>query len=448
MSTHLNENEIPDRIISWKGKTFNQITSSIQKNTPVLNASPVLNLFFANPLKIYRREIANASLPKYGSRHSISIDELNRPNGSINNSVATNINGLVNTLDFNLVNSKYETAACLSSNSTCFSQANNAKRRVRSAGMVKRQFDNSKNNDQYCTSRNQYLVSRNKTFQQNQYNYIRQGDVSKKPGTNDTQQNVYSANGINHCKKYFIGSNASFQYQWIDGSFNTINVPTGNYVVDDLNTLLKTTMDNNYHYFINKFSNTKVFLLNITFNLTNNKVELQTFKCDTTIFNTVTYSIPYDIIIGPSAPYFVCPTSTVVTGFNILDNDLNQALGFNSGHYPAIYIGSGTQIIANQSFYSSVKPGIQPLYIPIYYKPNNPQYAQQGGVSAGSRISRLKYDAITKNSAIFRNGLGIAVANAMAYGVPENGYTIKDKIGYPNKSTPVFSKYSDTFKRC
>jgi hypothetical protein len=36
----------------------------------------------------------------------------------------------------------------------------------------------------------------------------------------------------------------------------------------------------------------------------------------------------------------------------------------------------------------------------------------------------------------------------LAYGVPQGGYTWKDKIGYPLKQTPVFSKYSDEMKKC
>jgi hypothetical protein len=44
------------------------------------------------------------------------------------------------------------------------------------------------------------------------------------------------------------------------------------------------------------------------------------------------------------------------------------------------------------------------------------------------------------------NALGVAVGNAMAYGVPENGYTIKDKIGYPLRKTPKFSKFSTNMK--
>jgi hypothetical protein len=88
------------------------------------------------------------------------------------------------------------------------------------------------------------------------------------------------------------------------------------------------------------------------------------------------------------------------------------------------------------------------MYSVVYYKPNNSQYAQQGAVSASSLITRLKYNTITDNAYKYQVAYGKAVGNALAYGVPEGGYTIKDKIGYPIKQTPTFSKYSDGFKSC
>ena len=39
------------------------------------------------------------------------------------------------------------------------------------------------------------------------------------------------------------------------------------------------------------------------------------------------------------------------------------------------------------------------------------------------------------------NAFGSQVANALAYGVPEGGYTDKDKKGFPLKCTPKFNKY-------
>jgi hypothetical protein len=79
-------------------------------------------------------------------------------------------------------------------------------------------------------------------------------------------------------------------------------------------------------------------------------------------------------------------------------------------------------------------------YVPVYYKPNNSKFAQQGGVTASTRLLRLKYDTITDAGASLSKAYGMHTANALAYGVPQNGYTIKDKIGYPNTCTPVFSK--------
>ena len=88
-------------------------------------------------------------------------------------------------------------------------------------------------------------------------------------------------------------------------------------------------------------------------------------------------------------------------------------------------------------------------YVPVHYKPNNEKFAQQGAVDASSRLTRLKYDVITDIGNTYRvafdkYGSGNATANALAYGVPANGYTIKDKIGYQNICSPTFCKSSST----
>jgi hypothetical protein len=69
------------------------------------------------------------------------------------------------------------------------------------------------------------------------------------------------------------------------------------------------------------------------------------------------------------------------------------------------------------------------------YKPNNPQFAQQGAVSAGARLVRVKYNTINTVAASYTKAYGANTANALAYGVSERSYTIKDKIGYPNSCT-------------
>jgi hypothetical protein len=93
-------------------------------------------------------------------------------------------------------------------------------------------------------------------------------------------------------------------------------------------------------------------------------------------------------------------------------------------------------------------PLLKSTYVPVYYKPNNPQFAVQGAVSSGDLINRKKYDTITSVGASFRSAYGNQTANALAYGSSMYGYTAKDKIGYPSKKTPTFPKYSDTMVPC
>ena len=236
-------------IIAWKGKTFNQITSSIKKNPGTLNTTSKHNLFLPPPLKIYRREIANTKTASTCSRRaSQKIDEFNRPGGSIiNSTIPINANGLVNTIDNNLPNNTCEEpGTCMA----ILSPAMNAKRRCRSAGMVHQKYD-MKNRAKYYTNTNQYLTSRNISYEKNQFQY-------------------------------------------------------------------------------------------------------------------------------PTADPDYCVT----------------------------------------------------------YNPSNKQFAQNGGVTASSLIARVKYNTIQDAAAKTTNPLGIATANALAYGVPANGYTVKDKIGYPNPTYP------------
>lgn len=158
-------------IISWKGKTFNQITSSIKKNPGLNNTNNKNhNLFLPNPLKIHRREIATPKTVSTCSRRaSIKIDEIDRPGGSIINTnvSTTNVDGILNTIDSTPPNNSCEEF----SNCTSFmSPTYNARRRLRSAGMVRQKYD-SQNRPKYFTNTNQYLTSRNVTYDQNQFRY-------------------------------------------------------------------------------------------------------------------------------------------------------------------------------------------------------------------------------------------------------------------------------------
>jgi len=467
MSARLNMNEI--RYYSWKGKTFNQITSAFQKNKIVLPTASGNVLFNARPLPIYRRESRSQSAESGNPRTSASIHQLNMPNGySLTSSVSDCSFGIVNILDAkeaNVTTNKYQNGSCEITN-PCMTQEYNARRRVRSGGMIK------KNNaatgttyDPYYTSTKQLLISRNKTFEQNQYNYIRQGDSTVKPGSNSAAGNVYSAHGMSKCAKYRITDdlgNNIFKYEWFDGIEYEVKIADGYYDLDDLNQQFKLAMINNKHYLVLSNTMSKTFLMNIGFNSATNKIELQSYAYNTTTYNNAIYDYP---IGNDWSSYVSLSTNTsksVVPVFIILNNGFQDVIGFAAGNYPSVFIstynGKAYQPIdeesntyaydANQSYSSTSNAKLLPMYSLVYYKPNNSQYAQQGAVSASSLITRLKYNTITNNSYKYQVAYGMAMANALAYGVPEGGYTIKDKIGYPVKQTPTFSKYSDGFTRC
>jgi hypothetical protein len=90
-----------------------------------------------------------------------------------------------------------------------------------------------------------------------------------------------------------------------------------------------------------------------------------------------------------------------------------------------------------------MKPSIATNYVSMNYKPNNPQFGQQGAVSSSTLVARLRYDTITDVGYKMKSAYGSATASTYAYG---DHYTLKDRIGYPNKKTPVISKYSGDMK--
>lgn len=49
------------------------------------------------------------------------------------------------------------------------------------------------------------------------------------------------------------------------------------------------------------------------------------------------------------------------------------------------------------------------------YKPNNSQFAQQGAVSSGSRLARLKYNTLNRNGAVFNSAIGAVGINSGLY---------------------------------
>ena len=418
---------MPTSIIPWKGRTFNEIVSVKKRNEPT---HP--NLFKANPLKIYRREI---NVVNCNEKINASVFMMETPGATIVNSSSSNCNGSQQVVDFNYNENKCESPCSVAG--LPFSKSGDALRRVRSSGM---------NNRKFYSSTKQYLESRSLTHQQNQYFYVRQGDETAIQGSPNSSQNVYSSNSTTHCETYTFIADTDIKYQWIDGNYYTVTIPPGKYYDNELNNTLQNAMISNLHYIVEKVGNVRRTLIRIFYNHSLKTIQLVVTPADTTLFDSNNYELPKDEF-GVTITAWSIPTTTVVPGLKIENNEFVTATGFVTGDYPSVPIGGGTQDLNNVVFSSQNESKIKTRYIPLYYKPNNHQYGQQGAVSSSSRIQRLKYNSITNSAKSYQTAYGKHVANALAYGVPANGYTIKDKIGYPLKCTPKIND-NGTVTRC
>ena len=200
----------------WKGKTFSQVSSTIQKNTRSETAKPESFFFRALPNKIYRREILSIDNQKGARDEDSKISQtMDIPGGTIvNTSSSTLCEGILGTIDLNFDESKTAMHCRSDCNSylendsvqrnskyiQSLSLQDNARRRVRSSGMMRPRFKENKNGelDHYASSA-QYLHSRNKTFKQNQFNNLRIGNSSAIPGSAASQDNIYASNTIQYC---------------------------------------------------------------------------------------------------------------------------------------------------------------------------------------------------------------------------------------------------------
>ncbi len=456
MSATLNFNQ--QRIISWKGQTFNQVVAGLKMNTRTFSTSSNQAFFLAPPMKHYRREL--------GACDSHSGEAFLQPGGTVTNTASASQSMSTYTIDFSQSTDKSNNPDGLCDKVACSKQAD-ARRRVRSAG--------KSNNTKYFTSTTQYLNSRNRTVKQNEYNYIRTGDPSYKPGSPNSIPNVYRASGINHCAKFYLASNPLFRYQWIDGTVNDFSVSPGEYDLGELQNLFYTTLSSRNHCYNDTLNGGEVFLFKFVYDTLSDKVQIQCFGTNTTIYPTSRYTV--------TGNAWLTPNYTIVPQIRILANEFQTALGIVAGNYPVadisgnlssarnqlqpatrlespissyynVYGANGATYYssisgfnqANQFFTGSVKPGIGTPYVPLYYKPSNSKFAVQGGVDASARLARLKYDTVTTSANTFMTAYGRATADALAYGVPGPGYTLKDKIGFTQPMVPVAK--NNTMQSC
>jgi hypothetical protein len=443
-------------IVEWKdpANTFLQISAGIRYNS--LGTLHDKGMFKALPLKIYRKEIATQMLGTTNPRTSGRVSAFEQPGGTITTN-NTDCTGVSNTTEIN-VSTEASLDVIDNACSVFLSPDDNARRRVRSSGMITKKFDNSRNAPKYFTNSQQYMESRSKTYKSNSNFHVYSGDVTVKPGSAMADKNLYSSNNSHSpCTVFVLSTAGSFQYVWVDGSVHTVNVPVGSYNITEFNALLHSTMALNYHYYLVPPTDYKTYLMNMKYNATTNKIYLETINVITDNIGStwepeidprnITYNWWSAIPNLNTDPSGVAINVRLVFQTSVSTNSqLYTAIGIDMTggdvYYPTLATDYGTTPFDGPTTLTATK-GVQ-----IYYKPSNPGFATQGAVSSSDLIARRRYNAITTVGGTFRSAYGAQTANAVAYGVPANGYTIKDKIGYPMKKTPTFSKYSDIMKKC
>ena len=431
----------PTKYINWKGKTFFQIVASIQKNTNKSPSLSVKQLFHPLPLSIYRREIHNISgqaTPKNcNSRFSTKISDFETPGNNTVSSTQKSAysNGIIcNVEETNPTTISADAGNCNTPASCFLSPQNNARKRCRSAGMIPRKFNVNKNNDTYSTSTQQYLVSRNRSIKQNEYNYIRKGSSGIVPGPGLAASNVYSPAGLSHCSQPTISAangNNTFFYNWIDGTQFQVTIPDGIYDIESLNQLFKTEQVRNKTYLVAPGYN-KQLLMNLSYDTKTGSIILYAGVTSQANCSSNGYTAPFGATwtIAALPATNPTPTGTGVIGatyFQVPHTNFPNLIGFPTGVY---FAGINE---------SSFQGEITPKYVALYYKPNNPEYAVQGAVDASTRIQRLKYETVNAGAGGVRTAYGDATANALAYGVSEQAYTEKTQVGDKVIYTPVIN---------
>lgn len=443
-------------IVSWKGLSIQEISlRSLQNQNQNTDKA---NIFLRPPIKLYRKETpySGSGSRKVGTfRERQSLDDINRPGGlsvyqgSATMSAACLTNNPVIVLDPrpNIVNA-YNQSNC--------NDATNARRRVRTSGNLTNAF-NSRNQTSYCTSTKQYLESRQLSFDQNKFQYFRQGNSDNTPGSVFTKNNIYAAQGTT-AQKYFLEADASFTYSFpvhaVVGSSAYVLTPRpvvvpGNrfYDINDLNQVLFAAMVNYGDVYVDPTYQTNHAYLSLSYNNVQNYIVI-------TAYPVVYPSASGVVVYAPSsqqgqvAAYQYYPYISMDTSFfaNWLGFPANSSSSFPSASDTTTAPANvGSVRVSTSSLPFSINPT---TFKPVFYKPTNYQYAQDGGVSSSDRILRLRYNTIVTNASTYDSPYGGQVANALAYSVNDRVYSLKDQMGFPLTKSPHVDAITGEVRCC
>jgi hypothetical protein len=154
--------------------------------------------------------------------------------------------------------------------------------------------------------------------------------------------------------------NDSFSYTWVNGTTYPVNIVAGFYEISDLNNYLHQTQLNNGHYLYQNSTGNFVWFLTMAVNASTYKIDLITYRMNTTLFpigtGTTDYRYPGPTTTPPGA--WSNPGTQAYPQFVIPSNGFRYIVGFEAGSYP-----SSTTIptVANITTSSTLIPQVSPL---------------------------------------------------------------------------------------
>ena len=337
---------------SWKGKTFQQVYASLQKNR---RTAPVTlhSIRKAQPLQIYRKEVVTSNAPTSFQRHATKIDTFDMPNGTFITANKHCSSGLTATLDAKeTVYSVQNGKQCMfqPNSSACVVTQQNALNRIRTSGIVK---------PSYNYNHSQYLQNRNKTFHQNQFNFNRAPQYG---------ENVFAAQGAEllPCSTFLLSQPIDMSYVDLSSNEFVVTIPAGNYTTADINTLLQNNMINNRTDLLNQNTMSKTFMIAIGYDINNKKVTLTFLNNANNHFMQLKLSA-----------------------------SMGKILGFPAGTYPSSATNAAMNIVLSSSSVPLIGP---PNFVAVSYKPNNVAFHQDAAQMSSAQTSRVVYNTITTMS--------------------------------------------------
>lgn len=134
-------------------------------------------------------------------------------------------------------------------------------------------------------------------------------------------------------------NNNTFQIIWYGSSTTTYTVilPDGFYLVSDINNYLENFMIQNSLYLIDSSTGNYIFYVNL-------------FTSATYYSNQIlSFAVPVSLPSGYTAPvgWPGFPASASTPLFTVLNNNLQQLLGFSAGSYPSITQPTNYSILSN-----------------------------------------------------------------------------------------------------